>query len=304
MPENLEKPEKPDVKAERGSFPGQELSVKEAEALGYYDFMSYLGVPYYHIGGLSSTRKLAEFCRIDSSKKVLMVGCGEGFSACYLAKKTGCSAVGVDIAELSVRKAKERARKEGLEGKVEFGMGDAYALPFKAGAFDAVITEFVSQFLDRDRAFKEFERVLKPGAYAGINEMYREEEIPPKASEEIDRAEKIFAEITGLPFSLPTPEEWRRGFEGAGLKDAAVRKFRPSPGLEEIKMLVEAMGGSWKFTRYFAGLMWKMAGYTLSSRKIRLRFRRLGEGKKILLRKKPTSKYVGYVLATGKKSED
>ncbi|MDM7919311.1 MAG: methyltransferase domain-containing protein, partial [Methanosarcina sp.] len=81
------------------------LSVKEAEALGYYDFMSYLGVPYYHIGGLVSTRKLAELCRVDSTKKVLMVGCGEGFSACYLARKIGCDVVGIDIAELSIEKA-------------------------------------------------------------------------------------------------------------------------------------------------------------------------------------------------------
>ena len=45
------------------------FSVKEAEALGYYDFMSYLGVSYYHIGGLTSSKKLAELCQIDSTKK-------------------------------------------------------------------------------------------------------------------------------------------------------------------------------------------------------------------------------------------
>ena len=45
------------------------FSVKEAEALGYYDFMSYLGVSYYHIGSLTSSKKLAELCQIDSTKK-------------------------------------------------------------------------------------------------------------------------------------------------------------------------------------------------------------------------------------------
>ena len=143
------------------------LSVKEAEALGHYDFMSYLGVPYYHTGGLTSTRKLAELCRIDRTKKVLMVGCGTGFSACYLAKKIGCEVVGIDIAKLSIEKAKERARRQGVSERAEFRVGDAYALPFKAGTFDAVITEFVSQFLDRGRALKEFARVLKPGGLCG-----------------------------------------------------------------------------------------------------------------------------------------
>ncbi|WP_440946720.1 class I SAM-dependent methyltransferase [Methanosarcina sp. T3] len=277
------------------------LSVKEAEALGYYDFMSYLGVPYYHTGGLVSTRKLAELCLVDPTKKVLMVGCGTGFSACYLARKTGCEVVGIDIAELSIEKAKERARRQGISDRVEFRVGDAYALPFEAGTFDAVITEFVSQFLDRSRAFKEFARALKPGGYVGINEMYKEKGIPPKAAEEIAYAEKIFREITGLSFSLPTPEEWKNGLEEAGLKNVNVRKFRPSPGLGEVKALIEGMGWSWNFALYFAELILKTGKYSLFSRKIRHRFKKLGEGKKILLRKKSTSKYVGYILATGMK---
>ncbi|MDD3245282.1 MAG: class I SAM-dependent methyltransferase [Methanosarcina sp.] len=275
------------------------LSVKEAEALGYYDFMSYLGVPYYHTGGLTSTKKLAELCRIDRTKKVLMIGCGTGFSACFLARKIGCNVMGIDIAELSLEEAKERARRQGVSDRVEFRVADAYALPFEAGTFDAVITEFVSQFLDRGRTFKEFARVLKQGGYVGINEMYKEERIPPKAAEEIAHAEKVFGKITGLPFSLPTPEEWKRGLQEGGLKDVNIRKFRPSPGPGEVKALIEGMGGSWKFARYFAELILKMGKYYLFSRKIRSRFNRLGEGKKTLLRKKSTSQYVGYVLATG-----
>ncbi|HIH94296.1 TPA: class I SAM-dependent methyltransferase [Methanosarcina acetivorans] len=275
------------------------LSVKEAEALGYYDFMSYLGVPYYHTGGLVSTGKLAELCRIDSNKKVLMVGCGTGFSACYLARKIGCEVVGIDIAEVSIEEAKERARRQRVSDKAKFRVGDAYALPFEAGTFDAVVTESVSQFLDRKKAFKEFSRVLKPGGYIGINEMYKEEKIPPKTAEEIAHAEEVFREITGLPFSLPTPEEWKKGLEEVGLKEINVRKFRPSPSLGEIKTFIEGMEGIWNFTFHFAELMLKIGKYSLFSRKIRYRFKRLGEGKKILLRKKSTSKYAGYVLATG-----
>ncbi len=277
------------------------LSVKEAEALDYYDFMSYLGVPYYHVGGLTSTKKLAELCRIDSTKKVLMVGCGTGFSACYLARKIGCEVVGVDIAELSIEEAKERAKRQGVSEKAKFRVGDAYALPFEAGTFDAVITEFVSQFLDRNRAFKEFLRVLKPGAYVGINEMYREKEIPARAAEEIAQAEKKFGEITGLPFTLSSPEEWKEEFERAGLKDVNVRMCKPIQYLQETKYMAEAMGGTWSFVEFLIGPILKIVKYSLLSRKIRYRFKRLGESKKILLRKKSTSKYVGYVLATGRK---
>ncbi len=259
---------------------GHSLSIQEIEALGYYDFMSYLEVPYFQAGGLVSTEKLAELCRLDRDKKVLMVGCGAGFSACYLAKKVGCFVVGVDIAGLSIKKAKERAKKEDLEEITDFRIGDAYALPFEAGTFDAVITEFVSQFLDRDRAFREFARVLKPGGSLGINEMYREKEIPPKPAEKIKHAEDIFSEITGLPFTLPTPEEWEKGLEEAGLKNVRVRKYRPTASLEEAKKLIRAMGGVLEFSRYFSSVAVKMIKYTLISKKTRYRFRRLGEGKR------------------------
>lgn len=290
------------MQAER-NIPHREskLSVKQAEALDYYDFMSYLGVPYYHVGGLTSTKKLAELCMIDSTKRVLMVGCGSGFSACYLAREIGCEVIGIDIAELSIEEAKQRAKRQRVSDKAKFRVGDAHALPFEAGTFDVVITEFVSQFLDREIAFKEFARVLKPGAYVGINEMYREKEIPAKVAKEIAQAEKIIGEITGLPFSLLSPEKWKEELEKAGLKNVNVKMCKPIQYLQEIKYMAEAMGGTWSFVEYLIDTISKMMKYYLLSKKIRYRFKRLEESKKIFFRKKSTSKYVGYVLATGKK---
>jgi ubiquinone/menaquinone biosynthesis C-methylase UbiE len=293
------------MRAESDIYPkASKLSVKEAEALDYYDFMSYLGVPYYQIGGLASTKKLAELCQIDSTKKVLMVGSGTGFSACYLARKIGCEVVGIDIAALSIEKAKERAKKQGISEKAKFMVGDAYALPFKAGTFDAVITEFVSQFLDRERAFKEFIRVLKPGTYVGINEMCKEKNIPAKAAEEITKAEKIFGEITELPFSLLSPEEWREELEKAGLKNVDVRICKNITYLQETRNMIDAMGGTLSLMEFLIGSILKTVKYFLLSKKIRYRFKKLDEGKRILLRKKSTSQYVGYVLATGRKASE
>lgn len=300
--ENPKNPGNSEKENERKNmFTKKGLSVKEAEALGYYDFMSFLGVPYYHIGGLTSTEKLAELCQISSTKKVLMVGCGSGFSACYLARKTGCEVFGIDMAEVSIEQAKERAKKQSLSDKVKFRVANAYSLPFEAGTFDAVMTEFVSQFLDREKAFKEFVRVLKPGGFVGINEMYKEKTIPLKDATEISRAEKIFGEITGLPFSLSSPEAWKKELEKADLKDVKVRMCKPSPNFQELRKIKDAMGGTWSLIEYSASLGLKFIIYYLLSGKIRHRFRRLGEGKRILLRKKSTSKYTGYVLATGKK---
>ncbi|WP_440951818.1 class I SAM-dependent methyltransferase [Methanococcoides sp. FTZ1] len=277
------------------------LTRKEIEDLAYYDFMSYLGVPYFHVGGLISTKELAELCRINEESKVLMVGCGAGFSSCFLAQTFGCSVVGVDIAEVSIRKANEKAKALGLEDKAKFRIGDAYDLPFEPGTFDVVITEFVSQFLDTDRAYREFVRVLKPGGMVGINEMYSDADVSHEVAEKIREAETIFSEITQLPFSLPSPEEWKLWLERAGLSDVHVYRHKASVSSKEFKLMAKALGSYGKFGRLFIDLMIGMTRYTISSRKIRNRFRKLSKGKGILMRNRSTSKHVGYVLAVGRK---
>lgn len=57
------------MQAQRDITPRKpKLSVKEVEALGYYDFMSYLGVPYYHVGGLTSTKNSLSYAGLTLQK--------------------------------------------------------------------------------------------------------------------------------------------------------------------------------------------------------------------------------------------
>ncbi|MDI6888137.1 MAG: class I SAM-dependent methyltransferase [Methanocellales archaeon] len=82
------------------------------------------------MGGLKATRELIELCHINKGKYVLDVGCGVGKTPCYVAKMYGCRVVGVDISERMVDRAKERAKREGVENRVEFRVADAQNLPF------------------------------------------------------------------------------------------------------------------------------------------------------------------------------
>ena len=274
------------------------LSISDLEKMEYYDFMSYMGVPFFHIGGPRSTEELAGFCSIGRNSKVLMVGCGSGFSACHLAKKTGCFVVGVDIARVSVEKARQRAINEDVEELTLFITGDAYKLPFRKASFDVVITEFVSQFLDKDKAFSEFIRVLKPGGYAGINELYRDAVMDPDLKIKINEAENIFTEVTGLPFRINTPEEWQSYFERAGFTDVNLHKCRPFQNAGDSIATIKAMGG----VANIAFMMLNLLKYMLLSKKLRKRFLQLDKGKKILFNRKSTRQHVGYILGTARKS--
>lgn len=129
----------------------------------YFDFQAALGMSK-HPGGLSSTKELAELCGITRPSYVLDVGCGVGATACWLARSIGCRVVGIDISEEMIARAKERAKREGVEDKVEFRRADALKLPFKSNSFDVVIGESVLMFIkNRKKAIREYRRVVKKG---------------------------------------------------------------------------------------------------------------------------------------------
>jgi len=119
---------------------GDELSsqgISEPE-FSYFQVQSFWGVTK-HMGGQKATEELVELCHIGKDKYVLEIGSGVGTTAVYLAKRHGCRVVGVDISERMVEWARKRAKRQGLEDRVEFRVADAQDLPFEDGLFDAAI---------------------------------------------------------------------------------------------------------------------------------------------------------------------
>jgi len=277
-------------------MPVESLSIEEIEELGYYDFMGYMEVPFFNIGGAASIDRLAELCQLGQESRVLVVGCGTGGNSCYLANKYGCQIVGIDIAEHMIKHAQERAENLGLADRVVFRVGDAYDLEFPDDSFDVVLTVFVSQFLDLGRAYPGFLRVLGPGGYMGINEMYRADEVPKEALARVEEGEEVFREITELPFTLRSPSTWSEAFKTSGFGDVVIEEYSNIQQSSSLSM-VEEFGGWGKIIK----TIWEMLVLALRSKKIRQRFGRISRGKRVLLRDKVASKYIGYILCVGKK---
>jgi ubiquinone/menaquinone biosynthesis C-methylase UbiE len=272
----------------------EKLSIEEIENLSYYDFMAHLNAPFFNLGGVSSMDQLAEMCEISEDKKILEVGCGTGWNSCYLAKEFGCSIVGIDIAEGMVKKAQKRAEEEGVTDKVKFEVGDAYDLNYEDNSFDVVITAFVCQFLDLNKAFKEFARVLKFGGCIGVNEMYKHEDIPEIAMEIINRTEEIFQEIIELPFRFYTPTYWENAFKNAFLKEIQLVEV-PYKNIK-LRKLIKDIGG----IKYLFKILGRIIKYAWKSKKLRKRFGLLSKAKRAF-RNKQSKNYFGYILCVGKK---
>jgi ubiquinone/menaquinone biosynthesis C-methylase UbiE len=121
-------------------------------------------------GYLRVVRHLIDEAHLRPGEAVLEVGCGSGALVRWLARHTGGAnrVVGVDINRYLLREAAALARKEGVEGAIEFREGNAEALPFTDNQFDVTMACTVAEEGDADRMLAEFVRVTKRGGRVAV----------------------------------------------------------------------------------------------------------------------------------------
>jgi ubiquinone/menaquinone biosynthesis C-methylase UbiE len=102
-----------------------------------------------------------DFAVPPENGKILDVGCGTGSLVFALAKAAPEAAVtGVDYSQAFV----DYARAQSTNPRLCFERGDAAALPYGDGEFNAVLSLLVLNFIpDAERAAREMKRVTRPG---------------------------------------------------------------------------------------------------------------------------------------------
>lgn len=188
--------------------------------------------PWYqpHPLGSSQRRLVAEvgkrLVRAGSPGSALLdVGCGRGGPAAQFASQFGFDVTGLDLVPYNLRCAREHTRTRGVE--VSLVVGDATALPFEYGCFDAcAAVDSLVYVPNRRAAFWQLADVLEPGGVVVVTDLVR-------ASSADLAAVDAFADAWDMP-PLDTGERYAQWIEDAGLRleqvedisAHSVRRFR------------------------------------------------------------------------------
>jgi demethylmenaquinone methyltransferase/2-methoxy-6-polyprenyl-1,4-benzoquinol methylase len=177
-------------------------------------------------------RRAAAEAVVRPGDKVLDSCCGTGDLA-IAAAEAGGKVIGIDFSKPML----EHARRKAPE--LEWVEGDALAMPFADGAFDAATVGFgVRNLSELDRGLREMRRVLRPGGRLAILE--------------ITRPRGLLAPFYRLWFDVLIPAAGKilPGGSAYTYLPASVRRFPDPEGL--AKLMDEAGFGEIRW-RLFAG---------------------------------------------------
>lgn len=157
---------------------------------------------------------------LEKGTTLLDVGCGAGQLTIPAARR-GIQVTGLDLAQNLVDQARERAKQEGLDIRIE--QGDAEALPYEDASFAAVMSLIGSTFAPRPNLVaSEMLRVCQPGGKIIMGNWTPEGHI--------GQMFKIIGKYAPLPAIFPSPLLWgdeataRERF-GRGVRDLRITPY-------------------------------------------------------------------------------
>ncbi|MGC9353255.1 MAG: arsenite methyltransferase [Mariniphaga sp.] len=163
-----------------------------------------------------------EFAGIKPGDAVLDLGSGAG-NDCFIARTIvgeNGKVTGLDFTEEMIQKARQNLVKTGFKN-IEFIQGDIEEMPLPDDSFDVVISNCVLNLVpDKQKAFSEIFRVLKPGGHFCISDVVTSGELP----EGLKEAAEMYA---GCVSGATEKREYLKIIEKQGFYQVEIQKEKP-----------------------------------------------------------------------------
>ena len=193
----------------------------------------------FHIGGRQATMDLGAQIDLPRGARLLDIGSGIGGPSRYFAAERGWRIEGIDLTAEYVHVAQQLSQRTGLGDAVSYREASATALPFADATFDGAYMLHVGMNIpDKETAFAEVRRVLKPGGVFALYDVMRESDgpfvypVPWSAGPEtnfIDTADAYKRLLSAAGFEIVTARSRR---------DFALESFR------QRQRMMQAQGGA------------------------------------------------------------
>jgi sarcosine/dimethylglycine N-methyltransferase len=123
----------------------------------------------FHTMGRIATAQLADLVEITSGDEVLDAGSGIGGTARYLADRSRCHVVAVDLTEEYCQTARWLNQLSGLDDQITVRQADVTDLPFEDATFTLMFSQHVQMNVaDKALLYGEARRVLADGGQLAV----------------------------------------------------------------------------------------------------------------------------------------
>jgi ubiquinone/menaquinone biosynthesis C-methylase UbiE len=160
-----------------------------------------------------------EYAQIKSGDTIVDLGSGAG-NDCFVARALAGAqgkVIGIDMTEAMIMKARANNIKLGFTN-VEFRLGDIENMPVDDNSVDVVISNCVLNLVpDKDKAFAEIFRILKPGGHLSVSDVVLRGALPEK----IQQAAEMYAGCVAGAIDI---DLYIRKMENSGLTNIRVQK--------------------------------------------------------------------------------
>jgi ubiquinone/menaquinone biosynthesis C-methylase UbiE len=219
------------VQEKYGAIANQSLLMNQSSCCGPSSCcgeleFSMIGDEYKNVKGYNPDADLGlgcglptQFADLKTGDHVLDLGSGAG-NDCFVARaivgETG-RVTGLDFTDAMVAKAISNNQKLGF-ANVEFVQGDIEEMPVPDNNFDVIVSNCVLNLVpDKDKAFAQMMRVLKPGGHFCVSDVVIKGELPEALRKDAEM-------YVGCVAGAIEMDEYLQIIENRGFKNTTVYK--------------------------------------------------------------------------------